>query len=117
MFSVDCEDLIEIHQGKQFPPQAVDGSAVNPLDTGFDGLAVEPHQLQKIHLRNGESFGGGGDNQGRNNCQCEGDLDLDRGAVIDTALQIDCAANLVDVGFDDVHADTAARYLGDLGSR
>ena len=77
-------------------------------------LAFEAHQLDQADLRNGEALAAAGDHQRGNDGQGEGNLDLQQRALARGALEIDHAADLLDVGLHHVHADAAAGDVGDL---
>ena len=75
-------------------------------------LARDAHQLEHGELRHGEALAAGFDDQRRDDRQRQRDLDREGGAVAGRRLQLDGAADLLDVGAHHVHADAAA---GDAG--
>ena len=78
---------------------------MDALDSLPGQLAFQPHQFQQADLGNGEAVAADGDDQGWNDGQGQGNLDLERRALAGLALQVDRTADLLDVGLDHVHAD------------
>jgi len=87
---------------------------VKALDASPCLRALQPHQLQQVHLRNREALPAAGHDQGGNDGQRERNLDLERRTQPGAGAQIDRAPDLLDVRLDHVHADAAARDVGDL---
>src|SRR5262249_44925224 len=71
-------------------------------------------QFQQADLRNREALAAAGDDKCGYDGEGQRDLDLQRRPVIPYRLQIDGAANLLDVGLDHIHANTAAGDVADL---
>ena len=65
-------------------------------------------------LRDCEALAGAFDDEGGYDGQGERDLDEEGGAGAGLAVQLDCAADALDVGFDDIHAHASAGDGGDL---
>src|SRR6516162_9087874 len=110
---VELELFFEIDDRQQIAAQPVDRRAVNLFDAALSILAVEANQLEQADLRDGVAIAVAGDRQGRNDRQRERDLHLDRGALAQTAIHVDTAADLLDVGADHIHADAAAGKVAD----
>jgi hypothetical protein len=68
-------------------------------------------------LRDGIAFRAAGHGQGGDNGQGERDLELERRAAADRAFDLDGAADLLDIGAHDVHADAAPGEIGHLVRR
>ena len=99
----------EIDQREQTPAQPEDWRAVDRLDPALGLVGFEADQFQQVHLRDGKVVSIGGDDQGGNDRQGQGNLDLHGRPRAAAALNVDRAADLLDVGLDDVHADAACR--------
>ena len=103
--------LVQKHQRQQRAAQAIDGRSVHPLDAPLRLLGIEPHEFQQTHLRNGIPLAAADDDQRRNDRQRERNLRADRRPLSRRAFDIDRAADLFDVGADDIHAHAAAGKL------
>ena len=68
----------------------------------------------KTDLRNRVAVATAGHDERGDNGQGQRDLDLQGGSLTEPVLNIDRAADFLDVGFDDVHAHAAARNIGHL---
>ena len=113
---VDLEQLLEVDQRQQLVAQPQDRGVLDALDAVF-GVGARPHQFDDRELGNGKTVAGGFHDQGGDDGQGQRDLDGDRGALAGHALDVDGAADLVDIGAHHVHADAAAGDRGDGGSR
>src|SRR5262249_9544937 len=100
-------NLVEVHQGEQAVPVAVDQDPVDALDALAGLLALDADQFDDADLGDGVAVAGAGDDQDLDDRQGQGDADPDGGPLADGAVDIDRAADLLDVGLDDVHADAA----------
>ncbi len=108
---------VEVDQRQQVAAQTVHRRAVDLLDAALGLLAFQADQLQQADLRDGIAVAAAGDGQGRDDGQGQGDLHLHRGAAPGPALDVDRAADLLDVGPHHVHADAAAGELRHLVGR
>ena len=109
----DPKQLVERDQRQQAIAQPQEGSAI---DAFYLRLAARrgAHQFDDADLRDGKSLRRAFDNQRRDDRKGQRNLDRDRRALAECALQIDRAADLLDIGADDIHADAAtghARHL------
>ncbi len=105
---LDLELAAQVDQGQQVAPQPVDRRPVHLLDAPHGLLSFEPDQLQQADLRDRVAVAADGDGQGRDDGQRQRDLHLDGGAARGAALDVDRAADLLDVGPYHVHADAPA---------
>src|SRR5262245_34374679 len=112
----DPEQALEMNERQQLIAQPQHWSVLDALDAMF-GLAAHAHQLEYGELRNGETITAGFDDEGRDDGKCQRDLDGERAATPTHRFHVDDAADLVDIGAHDVHADAAARHAGDLVDR
>src|SRR5262249_23311989 len=115
---LDLEHRAELHQGEQALPVAVDQHAVNTLDALAGLLPLDADQLDDADLRDRVAVAGAGDDQDLDDRQRQGDANPHRGPLADGAVDVHGAADLLDVGPDDVHADAAPGQGGHrLGRR
>src|SRR5262249_11905843 len=77
------------------------------------GIALGAHQLDHRQLRNGEAVAAGLDDQGRDDGEGQRNLDREARSVAVYGLDVDRAADLFDVGLNDVHSDAATGHAGD----
>src|SRR5262249_49400525 len=108
-FRLDPQHRVEVHQGQQPLPVAVDVYAVDALDPPADLLPLDADQLDDADLRDRVAVAGAADDQHLDDRQRQRDADPRRGPQADGALQVDRAADLLDVGLHHVHADAAPR--------
>src|SRR6185437_15622252 len=113
---VDLEQLFQVHQRQQLVAQAQYGRVLDALDAVL-GIGARAHQFDHRQLRNGKTVAGGFHDQRRDDRQGQGYLDGDAGPLAGHRLDVDGAADLVDIGAHHVHADAAAGHRGDGGSR
>src|SRR5215470_13240206 len=109
------EDLAEEDEGQELPAEPIDRRAVDPLDGGAGGAEV--HDLEQADLRDRVALLAGADDDRRHDGERERDLDAEERPGAAAALDVDEAADALDVGLDDVHADAASRDVGDRGRR
>ena len=112
---VDLQELLQVHQRQQLVAQPQDRGVLDALDAVF-GVGPRPHQFDDRQLRDRKAVAGGFHDQGRDDGQGQRDLDGDGRALAGHRLDVDGAADLVDIGAHHVHADAAAGDRGD-GSR
>ena len=112
--SIDLELAVQVDQRQQVAAQPVDRRPVDLLDAALGLLAFEADQFQQADLGDGVAVAAAGDGQGRDDGQGQRDLHLDGGAPPGPALDVDRAADLLDVGPHHVHADAAAGELRHL---
>ena len=80
-------------------------------------LAAHAHQLDHGELRDREAVAAGLHDQRRDDRERERDLDGEARAFAGHRLDVDGAADLIDVGAHHVHADAAAGHAGHLRRR
>ena len=102
------QELLEVNERKELVAQAQDRRVVDVLDAVL-GVRLRAHELDHGELRNREAVLGAFDDQGRDDGQGERDLDGEGRALARRRLEVDRAADRIDVGAHDVHADAAAR--------
>ena len=112
-----AEDVGEPDQGEQLAAQPVDLRAADLLDGVGGLLGVQADQLLQADLRDGVAVAGALDGQRRDDRQGQRDPQPADGAAAGLGLDLDGAADGLDVGLDDVHADAAAGDVGDRGRR
>ena len=103
------KQLAQMHQRQQLVAQPQDRGVLDALDLVL-GIGMRPHQFDHRQLRDGEAVAGGLDDQGRDDRQGQRDLDGDAGALAGHRLDVDGAADLIDIGAHHVHADAAAGH-------
>ncbi len=112
---VDLQKLLQVHQRQQLVAQPQDRGVLDALDAVF-GVGPRTHQFDHRQLRDRKAVAGGFHDQGGDDGQGQRDLDGDAGALAGHRLDVDGAADLVDIGAHHVHADAAAGHRGDGGS-
>ena len=113
----EAEDVGEPDEGEQLAAQAVDLRAADLLDGVGGLLGVQADQLLQADLRDGVAVAGALDGERRDDRQRQRDPEPADGAAAGLGLDLDGAADGLDVGLDDVHADAAAGDVGDRGGR
>src|SRR5262249_48331103 len=93
---------------------AVDVDAVDALDPPARLLPLDADQLDDADLGDRVAVAGAGDDQHLDDRQRQRDAHPHRRPLPDDALDVHRAADLLDVGLDDVHADAAPAEAGDL---
>src|SRR5437764_10900605 len=111
---IDPEQLLEVHQRQQLVAQSKHRRILDALDAVL-GIGARPHQFHDRQLGYGEAVAGGFHDQGRDDGKRQRDFDGDRRTFAGYRLDVDGAADLVDVSAHHVHADAAARDGGDGG--
>ncbi|MEZ5284152.1 MAG: hypothetical protein R2712_04945 [Vicinamibacterales bacterium] len=114
---LDAEHRVEVQQRQQVAPELVEERVVDALELGARLLGLEADELEQAHLRDGVAIAAGRHHQRRDDGQRQRNLDLERRALAHDALDVHLPADALDVGLDDVHADAAARDVGDLLGR
>src|SRR3954471_19730034 len=104
-------------QGQRPPREPVDGGAPDLLDRVRGLLGVERDELLQADLRDRVAVAGALDGQRRDDGERQRDPQPADGAIAGFGLDLDRAADGLDVGLDDVHADPAAGYVGDRCGR
>jgi hypothetical protein len=84
------------------------------LDAGARRVALEAHELEQVHLRDRETLAAGDDDQRRDDRERQRDLDAERRAQAEAALRSIVPPIFSMFESHDVHADAAARDVGDL---
>ena len=111
---VDLEQLLQVHQRQQLVAQTQYRGVLDPLDAML-GIGARPHQFDHRQLRNGKAVAAGFHDQRRDDGERQRNLDGDGGALAGHRLDVDGAADLVDIGAHHVHADAAAGHAGHGG--
>ena len=109
---LEPQHLVQVGDGQQTPAPAINRCSVHVLDVLLGGISLQADQFEQADLGNHESLAAAGDHQAGNDGQRERNLELDRGAFAGPAEDIDDAADLLDVGLHDVHADAAPGNVG-----
>ncbi|MGY3363705.1 hypothetical protein ACVWZL_000830 [Bradyrhizobium sp. GM2.4] len=112
---VDLEQLLEMDQRQQLVAQPENRGVLDALDAVLR-VGAGPHQLDHGELRDRKAVAGGFHDQRGDDGERQRDLDGDGGAFTGDRLDVDGAADLVDIGAHHVHADAAPRHRGDGGS-
>src|SRR4029077_168370 len=111
---VDLQELLQVDQRQQLVAQTKNRGVLDALDAVL-GVGAGANQFDHGELGNGEAVAGGFHDQGRDDGQGQRDFDRDRAALAGHRLDVDGAADLVDIGADHVHAHAAAGDRGDGG--
>src|ERR1700732_102856 len=90
--------------------------SVNALDGSVGRILLKPDKFEQADLGNCKLFSATGDYQGRNDRQRERDLDRQLGPFSLFGAKANGSADVLDVGFDDVHTYSAAGEVGYLFS-
>jgi hypothetical protein len=110
----ELELLVEADQRQQAAAEAVDRSTGDELDAAAGVLAGEADELEDADLRDRVPEAGAPDREGRDDRQRQRDRQPQGGPVAGRRRDVDRAADRLDPGLDHVHADAAARDVGDL---
>ena len=111
------QDVGQPHERQQLAAQPVDLRTADLLDGVRGLLGVQADQLLQADLRDGVAVAGALDGQGRDDREGQRDAQPADGAAAGLGLDLDGAADGLDVGLDDVHADTATGDVRDGGGR
>ena len=111
--AVELEQRLEADERQQLVAQPQHRRVLDALDAMLR-IAARAHQLDHGELRDGEALAGRLDQQRGDDGERERNLDDEAGAAAAHRFHVDGAADLVDVGAHDVHADAAAGDAGDL---
>jgi hypothetical protein len=103
-----------MHQRQQLVAQPQHRGVLDALDAVL-GIGARAHQLDHRELRDRKAVAAGFHDQRRDDGERQRDLDGDAGALAGHRLDVDGAADLVDIGAHHVHADAAAGDAGDGG--
>ncbi len=109
------EQLLQVHQRQQLVAQPQHRGVLDALDAVL-GIGACPHQFDHRELRDRKAVAAGLHDQRRDDCECQRDLDGDGRALAGHRLDVDGAADLVDIGAHHVHADAAAGHAGNRSS-
>ena len=110
--------IIEGNQRKQVTAQAINRSTLNLFNRLLGLLPVKTNQFKQVHLRNGVTFPGSGDNQSRNDCQSKRNLDSQGRAFSGKAINNYGSTNFLNIGTNHIHAHAPSGHIGHLfGSR
>ncbi len=112
--SIELQELAQRNQRQQPVAQAQDRRVLDPLDLQL-AIGGGAHQLDHADLRDREALARAFDDQRGDDRQGERDLDDEGRALAGRRAHLDGAADLLDVGLDHVHADTATGDAGHLG--
>ena len=104
---VNFEQLLEVHQRQQLVPQTQYRGVLDAFDTML-GVGARADQLDHRQLRDRKAVAGGFHYQRRDDRKRKRDLDSDGRTLPGHRLDLDGAADLLDIGADHVHANTAA---------
>src|SRR5262249_46445837 len=111
---VDLQKLLQVHQRQQLVAQPQDRGVLDALDAVL-GIGPGADQFDHRELGNRKAVTAGFHDQGGDDGQGQRDFYRDRAALAGDALDVDGAADLVDIGAHHVHADAAAGHRGDGG--
>ena len=114
--SLELEQRLEVDQRQELVAQPQHGRVLDALDAML-GIAAHAHQLDHGELRDGEAVAAGLHDQRRDDGERQRNLDGEAGAPAEHRLDVDGAADLVDIGAHDVHADAAAGHARHLARR
>src|SRR5581483_9464454 len=102
----DPELAAELDEWEQRAAEAIDGRAAEQLDAA-GAPALEAHDLAHARLRDRVAVPVAGNDQRRGDRQRERDPDAETGAPSGRRLDVERAADLLDVAAHDVHPDPA----------
>ena len=102
----------QARQRQQLVAQPQHRRVLDALDAMIPALA-RAHQFDDRQLRNGEPLAARFHDQGGDDRQRQRDLDGEAQADAGDRLDVDGAADLIDIGAHHVHADAAAGNIGD----
>src|SRR6266851_3820008 len=112
----ELEQALQRDERQQPVAQAQHRRVVHLLDAVLR-IRRGAHQLDDADLRDGEFLAGALDDERRDDGEGERDLDDEGRAFAFLALQLDGAADLLDIGAHHIHADAAAGDAGHLARR
>ena len=102
----DPEQIVQARQRQQLVTQAQHLRVPDALDPVL-GIVLGADQLDDGKLRNGEAVAARLDDQRRHDGKRQRDLDAEARTGPRCRLHVDGAADLIDVGAHDVHADAS----------
>ena len=109
----NCQQLVEARQRQQFVAQAEHRRVPDALDPVL-GIVLGADQLDHAKLRNREAVAARLHDQRRYNGERQRDLDAEARTCSWCRFDVDGAADLIDVGSHDVHADAPTRQIRQL---
>src|ERR1700688_2361714 len=112
--AVEAEQVAHARQRQQLVAQTKDGGILDAFDTVLAAVAGA-HKFDHGKLRDGEALAPGFYDQCRDDRERERDLDGEAQPDAGNRLNVDSAADLVDIVAHHIHADAAARHAGDFG--
>ncbi len=112
---LDAQCMAEVEERQELLAQPQNRGAVDLLDPCLV-VAARPDELDHSHLRQRETLAGALDDDGGSDRQRQRNLDGDGRALPVRRLDVDGAADLIDVGPHDIHANAAARDVRELVS-
>ena len=101
------QHILEMDERQQLVAQPQYRRVLDPFDAMLAAAACA-HEFEHGKLRDGETLAAGLDDQRRDDRQRERNLDRELNAGTANGLQVDRAADLLDVAAHDIHADAAA---------
>ncbi len=104
-------------RGSRLPRNLTTSASPTRSTFSLTWLAGYAEEFLKIDLGDGVPFSPGHDDLAGNNGQGQRQFDRNGGAFAVFRDDVDVAAEFVQVGLDDIHADTAAGDIGDLCRR
>ena len=105
---------VEIDQRQQPPAQPHHRAPIKPFHNRRRPAGVQGDQFPHVGLRDRKALLGTGDNQRRDDRQRERDPHPHCRADVGLAGDVDGAADRLDIGFDNIHADATARHIRHL---
>src|SRR5262249_21435372 len=112
---VEAKQVAQADKRQQLVAQTQNPSVLDAFDAML-AAAAHAHQLYYRKLWNSEAVTACLNDQYRNNCERERNLDGKAQSCTSNRLHVNRAANLIDVVTHDVHSDAATGYAGDFRS-
>ena len=108
----EAEDFLQMQERQQLVAQSQHRRVLDPLDAVLAG-AAGTNEFEHGELRDGEALARRLDDQRRDDGERQRNLDGEGCSAAGHGLQLDRAADLLDIAAHDVHADAAAGNAGD----
>ena len=112
--TLDAQFAVQGDDRQQVATQPVERRAAHMFEALLRLCGLEAHELDERRLRNGKAFAARVHDQRRDDGERERDLDAQGGAQPDATLDVDRAADALDVRAHHVHADATAGNVADL---
>src|SRR5450432_1204956 len=109
------QDIIQICDREQCATAAIHWHVMDIINLS-GGIVLESDEFEQAHLRYDEPLAATGNQEPRNNGESQRDFQFDRCTLTGNTHDVNSAADLFDVRFDNIHTHTTAGNIGHLAS-